>query len=95
MLLLAAGFEQFRNTCISTYGLDPAHYVSAPSLSWDAMLKTTAVTVDLISDPEMFRTIDNGIFGGICHISKRYAKANNPYLGIFITKNKQKKQLNF
>ncbi|CAB3998356.1 Hypothetical predicted protein, partial [Paramuricea clavata] len=32
-------FENFRKTCLENYKLDPAHYISAPSLSWDAFLK--------------------------------------------------------
>ena len=53
VLLLADIFENFRDICITTYWLDPAHYVSAPQLSWDAMLLRTQVELDLISDPEM------------------------------------------
>ena len=29
-LLLADGFEKFRDTCIEIYGLDPSHFLSAP-----------------------------------------------------------------
>ncbi|CAB4030512.1 Gastrula zinc finger [Paramuricea clavata] len=36
VLLLADVFENFRKTCLENYKLDPAHYISAPSLSWDA-----------------------------------------------------------
>ena len=32
-LLLADVFEDFRNKCIETYELDPAHLLSAPGLS--------------------------------------------------------------
>ncbi|CAB4003992.1 Hypothetical predicted protein [Paramuricea clavata] len=39
VLLLADVFENFRRTCMESYELDPAHYVSAPGLSWDAFLK--------------------------------------------------------
>ncbi|CAB3984674.1 Gastrula zinc finger, partial [Paramuricea clavata] len=39
VLLLADVFENFRRTCLENYKLDPAHYISAPSLSWDAFLK--------------------------------------------------------
>ena len=33
-------------------------YLSAPSLSWDAMLKITKVKLELISDPDMFIFFD-------------------------------------
>ncbi len=61
VLLLADIFEAFRNVCMKNYQLDPAHYVSAPQLSWDAMLKHTGIELELISDPEMFKMLDNGI----------------------------------
>ena len=40
-LLLADKFEIFRNKCIETYELDPAHFSSAPGLAWKACLKKT------------------------------------------------------
>ena len=53
VLLLADIFERFRFTCLSYYGLDPAHYYTAPGLSWDAMLKMTGVSLELFTDPDM------------------------------------------
>ena len=38
VLLLADVFEKFRNNSLKNYGLCPSHYLSAPALSWDAML---------------------------------------------------------
>ena len=38
-LLLSDVFENFRNKCIEIYGLDPAHFLSAPGLAWQACLK--------------------------------------------------------
>ena len=38
-LLLADVLENFRNTCIEIYELDPAHFLSAPGLAWQACLK--------------------------------------------------------
>ena len=77
-LLLADVFENFRNVCQEKYGLDPAHYYSAPGLSWDALLKKTGVEIELLPDLDMHLFIKRGMWGGISMASKRYAKANNP-----------------
>ena len=50
VLLLADVFENFRKVCINYYKLDPANYLSAPSLAWDAMLLLTNIELELISD---------------------------------------------
>ena len=71
VLLLADIFENFREQYLDTYGLDPAHYVSLPSSSWDAMLKMTGVRLDLISDVDMFNFIEKGMRVGISTITLR------------------------
>ena len=42
-LLLVDNFENFRKMCIKVYDLDPAHFLSAPGLAWQACLKKTEV----------------------------------------------------
>ena len=37
-LLLADIFENFRQSCLKNYELDPAHFVSLPGLAWQACL---------------------------------------------------------
>ena len=34
-------FEAFRKVCLKNYGLDPAHFYTAPGLAWKACLKKT------------------------------------------------------
>ena len=48
-LLLADGFENFRNKCIKTYEFDPAHFVSAPGLAWKACLKKDKGIIRIIN----------------------------------------------
>ena len=77
-LLLADVFETFRDTCLAHYGLDPAHYYTSPGLSWDALLKTTGVELELLTDYDKHLFFERGIRGGISMVSKRHATANNP-----------------
>ena len=78
VLLLADVFENFRQTCIMDYGLDPAHYYTLPGFTFDACLKFTGQELDLFTDSEKFRFIENSIRGGISVVSHRDVKANNP-----------------
>ena len=53
-LLLADVFGNFREKCMEIYGLDPAHFLSAPGLAWQACLKKTEVKLELLTDPDMY-----------------------------------------
>ena len=78
VLLLADVFEAYRDTSMKYYGLDPAHYFTAPGMSWDALLRNTGVKLELLTDIDQHLFIEKGIRGGISMVSRRYAKANNP-----------------
>ena len=98
-LLLADVFENFRNTCLNNYELDPAHFVSVPGLAWQACLKKTNVELELITDYDMLLMIEDGIRGGggvvvICHPIQRYAKANNKYMNDY-DKNKESSYIQY
>ena len=79
-LLLADVFENFRNKCIEIYELDPAHFLSAPGLAWQAASKKTGVKLELLIDYDMLLMIEKGLRGGMCQSIHRYVKANNKYM---------------
>ena len=72
------------------YKLDPCYYLTAPSLSWDAMMYHTQLDfkkrfkkdfeLELFTDPDMYLFFESGIRGDLSQVSKRYAKANNKYV---------------
>ena len=66
-------FENFRNKCIEVYKLDPAHFLSAPGLAWQACLKITKIELDI----DMLLMIEKGARGKIGQAIHRSAKAMN------------------
>ena len=79
-LLLSDVFQNFRNKCIEIYELDPAHFLSAHGLAWQACLKKAEVELELLTKIDMLLMVEKGIRGGIYHAIHRYAKANNKYM---------------
>ncbi|XP_071644513.1 uncharacterized protein [Temnothorax longispinosus] len=80
VLLLADIFENFRDACSASYGLDPAHYYTLPGYTWDAMLRYTGVRFELLTDIDMVLFVERGIRGGLSQCSLRYARANNRHV---------------
>ena len=78
VILLANVFELFRDVCMNNYGLDPAHFYTAPGLAWKACLKKTGIRLELLQDLDMLH--EHGIRGGITQAVHRYASANSPYM---------------
>ena len=54
VLLLVRVFETFRNASINSFDLDPAHCLSSPGYSCDALLRFTDINLRLISDIEKY-----------------------------------------
>ena len=61
--------------CLQICNLDPAKFLSAPGLAWQAALKKTKVKQELL--------VEKGIRKKICHLIHQYAKANDKYMGDF------------
>jgi len=42
--------ENFRETSLKIYKLDPVWYYTTPGFAWDCMLKTTKQKLELLTD---------------------------------------------
>ena len=60
-LLLSDVSENFRNKCIEIHELDPALFLSALGLAWQACLKKIEVEFKLLTDIDMLLMDENGI----------------------------------
>ena len=77
---MADVFKNFRSDCHRAYDHDPAHYYTAPGLTWDAMLKHTGIELQLLTDIDMVLFGERGIRDGISQCRNHYSRANNPYV---------------
>ena len=77
VLLLADVFEEFRHFCLLKYRLDPAHYNTAPGLSWSAALLYTMQRLEIPTDPNMHLFFDKGLSGGASQVANPWAQANH------------------
>ena len=59
-LLLADVFENFRNKFIEIYELDPAQFLCAPGLAWQAWLKKTEIELELLTKIDMLLMAETG-----------------------------------
>ena len=77
-ILLANVFENFRNTCFEVHELEPARFLTAPRLAWQAAFKKIIVKLDLLTDIDLLIMVEKGI--RYCHTIHRCAKANEKYM---------------
>ena len=76
--LLANVYEAFRDTCLRHYSLDPVHFYTFPGLAWK---EHTGIKLELLTDPDMLLMFERGIRDGITQAVRKYASANNKYMG--------------
>ena len=95
VLLLTDVFENFRDMCLSYYGLDPVYYYTLPNFAFDAMLKLTGIEIDLVYDQEMYEMIEAGLRGGMTQTTCKKVEANNKYMGDDYDKKKESSYINY
>ena len=80
-MLLADVFETFRRTIKKQYNLDPAHFITAPGLSWIAGLRLTRVQLELLRYPDMLIFVDMAMMGGVSAVLQPHARASHAECG--------------
>ena len=73
-------FENFIYLYLKDYDLDPTHFVSTPSLAFEAMLKMTNVKIELLTDIDMVLMAEKEIRGRLTQVVRKHGIANNKYL---------------
>ena len=74
--------EAFRKMSQTTYGLDPAHFMTAPNFAGSALLKITGETIHLLEDRTQLDVAEEMVRGGMASVyAKRHFHANNEKTG--------------
>ena len=61
--------------------MDPANYLSAPSLAVEMCLLNTRIKISLMQRIDRLNMMERMMRGGLCFVgSQRYVKANNKYV---------------
>ena len=63
VLLLADVLEKYRKICWNRMGLEALCYISLPSLTFDACLKTTKTKLQIVKDIDLLQMLETGIRG--------------------------------
>lgn len=78
-LILADALIKVRTTMYEGFGIDIFHYYTLPHFCFDAALKKTGVTLELLTDSTMHLWFESAIRGGLTSCGDlRAASANNP-----------------
>jgi hypothetical protein len=86
VVLLAEMFENYRNSCMKMFGLDPARFVSIQPMTMTNWLKYSGLTVGVLSDNSMYDFFHSAIRGGMCSVGELtyanvYGKSNEIIIG--------------
>ena len=79
-LLLCDVFENFRTNCLEQYSIDLCYYFSAPHFTFNAFLRYSSLTLELLSGINQYLFIIKRIRVGMSMVFKRYALTNNKYV---------------
>lgn len=88
VLLLTAIMEKNRSIIFESFYIDPIHYVTLPSMSFDIMLRYTKVKLEYIHNADIYSYIRRSIRGGITGVNMREIVPNHDGMGELWDKSK-------
>ena len=68
IFILGHCFNLFAKLNMTTYKLNPLHYISLPSYNFDCFLKLSKVELDTIQDEQILKDFISAMRGGICGV---------------------------
>ena len=78
IFILGHCFNLFVKLKMNTYKLNPLHYISLPSYSFDCFLKLSKVELDTIQDQQILQDFISAMRDGICGVmGNRYIKSQS------------------
>ena len=74
---LAGIYLQWRCVLMDLFNLDCLYFLTLAPFAIKAMYHKCRVSLDSISDPNLYHIINRNIFGGFCSVCQRYVIENN------------------
>ena len=74
---LADIYLQWRSALMDLFKLDCLYFLTLASFAIEAMYYMCSVSLDSISDPNLYHIINKNIRGGFCSVGQRHVIANN------------------
>src|SRR5258705_720188 len=65
---------------LNNFRLDPLHYVSTPSVAFQAMLRYSGVKLELLTDINMHNMFQSSLRGGVSYVGVNHVTGYNKYL---------------
>ena len=76
VLLLADVWQNYRESTMKSYGVDPNYFLSIPSLSFAAAMIYTDARLEYINDAHIYLLVRESLRGGMVFLNKRFCVAN-------------------
>jgi hypothetical protein len=70
VVLVAEVFENYRQTSMKMFGLDPARFVSVQSMTMTNWLKYSGLTIEVLSNRTMYEFFHSAVRGGMCLVGE-------------------------